>query len=631
MSSTILKLGVFILVVIGGAFLLSSTKQKKIPIELLLGNPEKVSPQISPSGEKLAYLAPDTNNVLNVYVQEKVGKVQALEPITKSKKRNITQFLWQYDSAHILYLQDKDGDENWHIYQTNITTKQTEDLTPFPGVVASILSYRSEYPDRLLVLLNKRDPALFDVYELCLTTKELTLIEENTKNVVAWHADTKLQVRARVFYDAEGNSHLEVRNASNEEWRSFMEWKATEEGMPFGFSADGGTLYIGLNTESNTISLFAVNIQTGEKTLLASNPRYDISHSLLWDPSSNAPQAVGILQERLTWFSLDETVGKDLQFLQRTGEEVNITSRDLKDEYWVVSKGTDKESSFYTLYHRPTQTEEFLFSARPELKKYTLSSMEPITYTARDGMELHGYLTLPVEGKGQRHPMVLLVHGGPWSRDQWGYNGMVQWLANRGYTVLQVNFRGSTGYGKDYLNAAIRQWAGKMHTDLLDAKEWAIANGYAIDGKVAIMGGSYGGYATLVGLTFTPQDFCCGIDIVGPSNLVTLLQTVPPYWTPVKTFFDLHVGNLDTEKEFLESRSPLFKVDQICRPLLIAQGANDPRVKQSESDQIVEAMQKAGKPVEYLLFPDDGHGFGSTKNKIIFAEAAEKFLEQHLQ
>jgi dipeptidyl aminopeptidase/acylaminoacyl peptidase len=297
----------------------------------------------------------------------------------------------------------------------------------------------------------------------------------------------------------------------------------------------------------------------------------------------------------------------------------------------LVGYATDDGPVYYYVYNREAKTHSLLFSNQPELETLQLASMQPISYQARDGLTIHGYLTTPVGIEAKNLPTVLLVHGGPWARDTWGYSPTVQWLANRGYAVLQVNFRGSTGYGKAFLNAGNREWAAKMHDDLIDAVNWIVDQGIADRNKVAIMGGSYGGYATLVGLAFTPEVFAAGVDIVGPSNLVTLMQSIPPYWAPMKAVFAHRLGDLDTEEEFLKARSPLFFIDRIQKPLLIGQGANDPRVKQAESEQIVEAMRKANKPVEYALYTDEGHGFARPENRLHFFAIAEEFLSKYLE
>ena len=383
------------------------------------------------------------------------------------------------------------------------------------------------------------------------------------------------------------------------------------------------------SVEANAARLLEVDLQTGQTAVIAEDPQYDVS-GVMRHPKSHALQAVRFVRARREWTLLDPSLQADFEALASIRDgDWNIDSRDLADTTWIVSYLLDDGPVYYYLYDRATKTATLLFSNQPALEEYTLAKMTPITFPARDGLTLNGYLTLPPGLEPNNLPLVLFVHGGPWARDTWGFSAQPQSLANRGYAVLQVNFRGSTGYGKAHLNAGDREWGAKMHTDLLDAKKWAIAQGCADPNLVAIMGGSYGGYATLAALTFTPEEFVCGVDIVGPSNLITLLQTIPPYWETLVATFYKRMGHLD-ETEFLKSRSPLFFVDEITKPLLIAQGANDPRVKQAESDQIVAAMRERGLPIEYLVFPDEGHGFARPENNRKFQSVVESFLAKYL-
>jgi dipeptidyl aminopeptidase/acylaminoacyl peptidase len=600
-----------------------------IPRKLLFGNPEKTSAKLSHDGAKLAYLAPDANNVLNVWVRD-LQKGGPDKQVTNDHKRGIRQFMWQFNNTAILYIQDKDGDENWHLYQTDIATQATKDLTPFEGVKVEIVDGNHRFPNEILVQMNKRDATLFDVYRLNLQTGELVLDTENPGGVIGWLADHNLQVRASQSVTEDGSTLIRVRNQVTSPWRDWLTIAPTEIGSIEDFTADNQSLYVLTSLGANTSRLLKINVETGERTVVAEDPNYDISDIIL-HPTTYVLEAIGVERDKYEWIPVDPQVKADFQFLSdRFQGSFMLTSRDLANQNWIVISQSDVRPSHFYLYRRPTKSLEFLFSTQPALERYQLSPMKPIQFQARDGMTLHGYLTLPYGVEPRNLPTVLLVHGGPWARDSWGLQPMVQWLANRGYAVLQINFRGSTGYGKAYLNAGNREWASKMHNDLLDGKEWMVSKGYANPQKVAIMGGSYGGYATLVGLTFTPDVFCCGIDIVGPSNLITLLKTLPPYWKPMQTIMDIRLGKLETEEEFLKSRSPLFKADQIKKPLLIAQGANDPRVKQAESDQIVNAMRQKHIPVEYLLFPDEGHGFARPENRLKFYAAAEAFLAKYL-
>lgn len=599
-----------------------------IPREILFGNPERASPQISPDGKKLAYLAPH-DGVLNVWVRT-VGKDDD-RVVTSDKKRGIRFFGWQFDSEHILYIQDRDGDENWHFYQTNLNTKNTRDLTPFEGVQAQPIGTDPKFPDTFLVGLNLEDRRRHDVYRINLKNGAVELDTRNPGDVLDWSVDHNLQVRAAQAFAPDGGTVIRIREKPGAEWREFQRWGPEESfGGIYAFTPDNQSVWIGSSVGANAVRLLEVNLTTGATRVIAEDPQYDLGGVMI-NPKTNRLEAVAFVRARTEWQVLDPAVKADFDVLRQVRDgDFSVASRDLEDKTWVVAYVLDNAPVTYYLYDRSTKRATLLFTNRPALEKYKLAKMQPISFKARDGMTIHGYLTLPVDKEPKNLPLVLNVHGGPWARDVWGLNNEVQWLANRGYAVLQINFRGSTGYGKAYLNAGDREWAGKMHTDLLDGKRWAIEQGYADPNKVCIYGGSYGGYATLVGLAFTPEEFTCGVDIVGPSNLVTLLKSIPPYWEPLRALFRRRVGHEETEKEFLESRSPLFRASQIKAPLLIAQGANDPRVPQNESDQIVEAMRKNNLPVEYLVFPDEGHGFARPENRLKFYAAAEAFLARYL-
>ncbi|MCS6817167.1 MAG: S9 family peptidase [Blastocatellia bacterium] len=599
-----------------------------IPREVLFGNPEKASPQISPDGTKLAYLAPH-NGVLNVWVRT-IGK-QDDQVVTSDKKRGIRAYVWQGDSEHILYIQDRDGDENWHLYQTNLKTKTTRDLTPFEGVQARIVATDPQFPDEILVGLNLRDRRWHDVYRINLKTGAVELDTENPGDVMGWAADHRLQVRAAAAFTPDGGMLIRVREDARSPWRELLRWGPDETmGQIAGFTPDGRGLWLASSVGANAARLIEVDIATGKMTVIAEDPQYDVSEWLV-HPKTRRLEAVQFIRARREWQLLDPSLRADFDLLRKERDgDLSIISRDREDRMWIVAYLMDDGPVYYYAYDRSARRLSMLFSNRPALEQYRLAKMQPISFTARDGMTIYGYLTLPVGVPPKNLPMVLLVHGGPWARDVWGFDPIVQWLANRGYAVLQVNFRGSTGYGKAYLNAGDREWAGKMHTDLIDGKNWAVQQGYADPKRVCIMGGSYGGYATLVGLTFTPEEFACGVDIVGPSNLVTLLRSIPPYWAPIKALFDKRLGKVETDEEFLKSRSPLFRADQIKAPLLIAHGANDPRVKKAESDQIVQTLRAKNIPVTYVVYPDEGHGFARPENRLDFFGRAEEFLAKHL-
>ncbi|MBD0267626.1 MAG: S9 family peptidase [Cyanobacteria bacterium Co-bin8] len=599
-----------------------------IPREVLFGNPERTQPQLSPDGAYLAYIAPNEQNVLQVWLRT-VGQEDD-RPLTADRKRGIRAYFWAYDGKHLIYLQDADGDENFHCYSVDIQSQAVRDLTPFQGVKAQPIELDPAFPDQFLVGLNLRNPQVFDVHRVNLTTGAVEIDTENPGSVLGWTVDAEFKVRAAIAATPEGGSELLYRETPDHDWRTLRRWGPEEQASPVGFSADGRTLYLIASHDANALRLLALALESQEESVIAEDAQYDVD-DVVTHPTRHTLQAVAFYRDRLEWQVLDPELAEDFDAIAaiRTGE-FSIASRTLNDDRWLVAYTTDDGPVYYYTYDRASRTSTLLFSNKPVLEGLALASMEPIQYQARDGLTLHGYLTKPIGSGDIPLPTVLLVHGGPWARDTWGFDPQAQWLANRGYAVLQVNFRGSTGYGKAFLNAGNREWAAKMHDDLIDGVNWLIEQSIADPNKIAIMGGSYGGYATLVGLTFTPEVFAAGIDIVGPSNILTLLNSIPPYWEAMRAQMYNRIGHLETEEEFLKSRSPLFKIDQIQKPLLIAQGANDPRVKQAESDQIVSAMRQAGKPVEYVLYTDEGHGFARPENRLHFFAIAEAFLQKHL-
>ncbi|MBD1935384.1 MULTISPECIES: S9 family peptidase [Cyanophyceae] len=599
-----------------------------IPREILFGNPERTSPRLSPDGKYLAYIAPDTQNVLQVWLRT-IGE-EGDRQLTADKKRGIRIFFWTYNADQLIYMQDSDGDENFHLYLVNIHSNSVRDLTPFQGVKAQPVDFDHNFPDQILVGMNLKDPQKFDVYRVNLNNGAVELDSENPGNIVSWTADAEFQIRAATAATPDGGSDLLFRETTQGSWDTLRHWGPDDEGGAVSFSADNKTLYIEGSHDANAARLLALDLATREEKVIAEDSEYDVG-GIVIHPTTRVIQAVSFYKDKQEWRVLDESIAADFKAIAQVRPgEFSISSRDLADKNWLVAYLTDDGPVYYYVYNRETKTSTFLFSNKPKLEGLQLASMQPVSFEARDGLTIHSYLTTPVGIPAKNLPTVLLVHGGPWARDTWGYDPQAQWLANRGYAVLQVNFRGSTGYGKAFVNAGNREWAGKMHDDLIDAVNWLVQQGISDPQKIAIMGGSYGGYATLVGLTFTPDVFACGVDIVGPSNLITLMQSIPPYWEPLKANFYHRVGNLEKEEEFLKTRSPLFFVDRIQKPLLIGQGANDPRVKEAESEQIVKAMQQAGKPVEYALYPDEGHGFARPENRLHFYAIAEEFLAKYL-
>jgi dipeptidyl aminopeptidase/acylaminoacyl peptidase len=596
-----------------------------IPREVLFGNPERADPQISPDGTQLGYLAP-LDGVLNVWIRT-LGKTDD-RAVTADKHRGIRNFLWQYDNKHILYIQDVGGDENWRLYQTEIASKQTKDLTPFEKARVDIVAYQWKSPDTMLVQMNQRDAKVFDVHRVDLKTGKVELDTQNPGDVNSWQADNALHIRAAQAETEDGGTILRVRDNDKSPWRELIKWGPDETfGGVNGFSPDNRSLWVTTSLDVNAARLLEIDLSSGKHKVITEDPQFDVN-STINNPKTNALEAVSYARQRTEYEFMDTKVKADFAALQkvRKGDIASI-SQDLDDNKWIVGFVSDDAPEYWYLYDRTKQQATLLFSNRPQLEKYKLSAMKPIEFTARDGMKLYGYLTTPVDMEAKNLPMVEFVHGGPWGRDEWGFNRYAQWLSNRGYAVLQINFRGSTGYGKKYVNAGDRQWAGTMHTDLLDGKDWVVQQGIVDPAKVCIMGGSYGGYATLAGVTFSPDAFACGVDIVGPSNLNTLLKTIPPYWSTLLATFHKRMGDSEA---VLKEQSPLFRADQIKAPLLIGQGANDPRVNKAESDQIVAAMRKNEKPVQYYVFPDEGHGFARPANNMAFNAASEEFLAKYL-
>jgi dipeptidyl aminopeptidase/acylaminoacyl peptidase len=599
-----------------------------IPREVLFGNPERASPRISPDGTRIAWLAP-VDGVLNVWVGH-VGAADA-KPVTDDTDRGIRDYRWAHDDRHLLYVQDRGGDENWHLYAVDLEGGGTRDLTPFDGVQAQLVATDKRFADQVLVGLNKDNPELHDVYQLDLASGKLDLVASNP-GFIGWLADADLRVRCGAAPTPDGGLIVMVRDSEADEWRQAVQ-VGPEDALgtsPVAFSRDGTQLLMISSEGANAARLVRLDLAGGDRQVVYADPRYDVE-SVVLHPDTREPELVTVVRDRAEVEAVDPALAEELaRILQVHPGDPALIGRDHADRTWLVAFTADDGPVSYYAWDRAAQQATFLFVHRPELEHYQLASMEPFSFRARDGLEVHGYLSFPPGSSRSGLPTVLNVHGGPWYRDTWGFNPEVQWFASRGYLCVQVNFRGSTGYGKAFCNAGDRQWGAAMHDDLVDAVAHVVEQGWADPARVAIYGGSYGGYAALVGATFTPDLFRCAVDLVGPSNLKTLIESVPPYWKPMVSLFHTRVGNPETEAEFLWSRSPLSRVDQIRIPVLIAQGANDPRVKQAESEQIVAAMRDKGIAYEYLLFPDEGHGFAKPANRLRFYAAAERFLATHL-
>jgi dipeptidyl aminopeptidase/acylaminoacyl peptidase len=607
-----------------------------IPREVLFGNPERTSPRISPDGSRLAWIAP-RDGVLNVWVAP-IGATgpsgvdwDAATIVTDDTDRGIRVFAWARDARHLLYLQDTGGDENWRLYDVDMETMARRDLTPFDGIQARIIATSKRRRDEVLVGMNRDNPQLHDVYQLDLPTGELVKLIENP-GYAGWLADEDLVVRGALAPLPDGGFDLLVRDSADAGWRTLMTIPADDAPASdvLSFSGDGRSLLAISSLGTDTGRLCRLDLATGDVQVLLEDPEADVAGAVL-HPDTREPQIVEVLKDRTEYHVFDPSVEPDFKAIRALHPgDPQLVGRDEADATWLIAFMDDAGPVQYFAYDRASRTGSFLFDSRPELSRYELAPMEPFSFTARDGLTIHGYITFPPDGGRSALPTVLNVHGGPQARDVWGFDPEAQWLANRGYLSVQVNYRGSTGYGKSFVSAGDREWGAKMHDDLLDAVAYVVDQGWADPDKVAIYGGSYGGYAALVGAAFTPDVFCCAVDIVGPSNLKTLLETVPPYWKPMIAQLYKRVGNPETDKEFLWSRSPLSRARDIRIPLLIAQGANDPRVKQAESEQIVAALADAGIDYEYMLFPDEGHGFAKPENRQKFYTAAERFLARYL-
>ncbi len=608
-------------------------EQRLIPRKTLFGNPERTDVRTSCDGARISYLAP-VEGVLNVWVA-KADAIGDARPVTRDSHRGIRLYFWTYRPDHIMYLQDRDGDENWHVYVVNVETSETRDLTPFDGVQALPQPPSRFFPDEVLIGINRRDPRLSDLYRVNILTGEAQLVVSNEFGAVQFVSDARLTPRLAIVPTPQGGAHV-LSPSESGRWEMAMAIEPEDEQTThlLNFDVEGTTLYMFDSRGRDTSALVAVDSETGCVRELAADPRADAA-GVMVDPMTGRPQAAAFAYDRIAWQILDDSIAADFERLasEKRGE-FHVVSRTMDDRTWIVEYERDDGPRAYCLYTRETGEARYLFSDRPDLERTKLARMRTAIVKSRDGLDMVVYYTMPPGATDEAAdlPTVLYVHGGPWARDIWGYNPVHQFLANRGYVVISVNFRGSTGFGKRFVNAGDLEWAGAMHDDLLDVVEWAVGQGISDREKVAIMGGSYGGYAALVGLTFTPDVFNCAVDIVGPSNLNTLLDSVPPYWEPMIALFRTRVGDNTTEegRRLLADRSPLTRVDSIIRPLLIAQGANDPRVKQAESDQIVRAMERRKIPVTYVLYPDEGHGFARPENNLSFMAVVEAFLARCL-
>lgn len=604
--------------------------------EVLFGNPDKIAVRISNNGEYLSFIAPHIE-VLNIWIAP-IDNISQAKPITNENSRGIRNYFWAKDNLHVIYLQDKKGDEDWNLYSVNIETGEQKNLTPYEGSRASILKVSEKHPHHILALINDRVPEYFDIYKIDVNTGDRELIYQNSDNYSGFLADDDFRIRVgyKMLPDGTGEIYLfkEGDISKPELLQTVLVEDMTNTDM-LNISADGTKLFMTDSKNRNTSAMVEIDLISGDRKILYESDKADIDDYLA-DTKTKMIQAIAINYLRKVWTVLDSSISKDMEILSELEDgDFEIVSRTYEDTKWVIAfLQTDRPIKYY-LYDRLSKTAKFLFFSNSKQEKFKFAKMHPLVIKSRDGLDLISYLTVPRwldDGQGippTAIPLVLYVHGGPNARDEWRFDPTIQWLANRGYAVLNVNYRGSIGFGKEFTNAGDGQWSGKMQRDLEDGVQWCIDNKIADKDKIVIMGGSYGGYATLVGMTMTPEIYVAGIDIVGPSNLETLVKSIPAYWKPNIGHLKKMLGytpDTDEGSAKLKEMSPLTYAENIKRPLLIVQGANDPRVKQAESDQIVAAMKAKSIPVVYLLYPDEGHGLVRPENRLSMFAHAEIFL-----
>jgi dipeptidyl aminopeptidase/acylaminoacyl peptidase len=605
----------------------SPTDSKKlIPLRDFFRNPEQSGFQISPDGNSISFAQPYQNR-LNVFVQPRKGG-QAVR-ITSETERDVAGYFWK-GSNRIVYAKDFKGDENFHVVAVDADGKNLVDLTPFEKVRAEIIDDRFDNDDEMIIAMNKRNLEIFDVYRVDLKTNQLTLIAENPGNVTGWVTDHTGSIRLALVTDGVNSSILH-RPDENSPFKTVITTNFKEQIQPLFFDFDNKLLFASSNINRDKAAIVRVDPETAkEESVIFQHPEVDVA-GLAWSRKRKVYTEVQFVtwkRERKFFDAEIESIYRDLES-QLPGYEIDLQSTNKDENIFVVAAWNDRTQGVRYLYEAAAKKLTKLAEIAPWLREADLAEMKPITYKARDGLAIHGYITLP-SGGGKNLPLVVNPHGGPWARNVWGYNAEMQFLANRGYAVLQINFRGSTGYGRAFWEASFKQWGKKMQDDVTDGVNYAIAEGIADPKRVGIYGGSYGGYCTLAGLAFTPELYACGVDYVGVSNLFTFLKTIPPYWKPMLDMFYEMVGNPETDKALLAEASPVLHADNIRVPLLIAQGAQDPRVNIDESDQMVAALNKHGIAVEYLVKENEGHGFHNEENRFEFYEAMEKFLKKYL-
>lgn len=598
-----------------------------IPLKDFFKNPTKVAYSISPSGEYLAYMQPWETR-LNVFV-EKIGSRKAVR-VTSAKQRDISGFAWKGDNR-IVYIQDTGGDENFRLYAVGIDGSNPKDLTPFEKVRAQIIDRLERNENEILVGLNKRQPRVFDVYRINVNTGEMQMVAENPGNYTGWSTDWDGKLRIAVTTDGVNNT-LMFRNTEADKFEPVTTTSFRETISPLAFTPDNKQIYVATNIGRDKTAIVKYDVENKKEIeKIYENPEVDVA-SLLTSRKRRVITGVAYTTDKTNYYFIDKDRAELQKDLERRlpGYEVRLAGCNLDEDKCLVRTFTDRSLGAYYFYDRKAKDLRKLSDVSPWLNDKDMAPMKPIQYQSRDGLTIHGYLTLPKGVSPRNLPVVVNPHGGPWFRDSWGYNPEVQFLANRGYAVLQMNFRGSTGYGRKFWEASFKQWGKAMQDDITDGVQWLIKQGIADPKRVGIYGGSYGGYATLAALTFTPDLYAAGVDYVGVSNIFTFIKAFPPYWKPYLEMIYEMVGDPEKDKDLLTAASPVFHTDKIKVPLLIAQGANDPRVNKGESDQMVAALKARGIEVPYMVKENEGHGFSNEENRFDFYRAMEEFLGKHL-